>query len=384
MPRPPGTVLTERDRRLLGYFALARHLTAEQVHLLLGPAQSDERTYKQLRRLCQPASGEDGTPLLRRQEVAPRKGTALGFWRLTDRGWAEAAKELPFAVSRPHTTPGQQHLLHQMQLNQVLVDLTSQLGGSNVPAVATLPFRWVPEAPAALSFKLQNRHGLYNRAAVKPDALVEVPTGGRRFFLEAETGSQSITTGQHDRVHSGSIKQKLLRYAAFFTGVETENLQTTWYKQAFSDELFPELLFVVHSRERKERVAWIVSRRVAKLPEPRPFAVRVLALDEAAAAIAAITAAKPIARKRLVTVPEASAFAIRDQVNDLVLSFNRVLELVHAHNKAPKAEKIALPPLPTETLQKLKTLIRDDLLGTPSTAPRWKDHLIEKTHEGSR
>ncbi len=384
MARPTGTVLTDRDRRLCAYFALARHLTADQVHLLLGPARTGERTYKQLRRLCQPTAGDSGAPVLQRQDIDAWKGTAIGFWSLTARGWAEAENQLPYRVSRPDSTVGQQFLLHQMQVNQVLVDLAAQLGGPAVAAIATLPFRWIPEATGQLNFTIKNRQGLYARTAVKPDAIIEVPGTARRFFLETETGSQSITTSSHAHLRSGSIKQKLVRYAAYFTALETGGLKSTWYKHAFGDDLFPELLFVVHSKERKERVAWVVSRRVAKLPEPRPFAVRVLCLDEAAAAIAAITAAKHVPRKRLLTVPEASAIAIRDRVNDLVQSFNSVLELVNAHNKSPKAEKITLPPLPIDTLQQLKMLIRDELLAKPSNPPRWRDHLIEETTEGRR
>ena len=381
MPRPLGTALTDRDRRLFAYFALARHLTAEQVHLLLGDNVAQQQAYRRLARLSAGTAG-DSAPFLGRQELLPPKGRAIGFWNLTARGWIEAEKVLPYPVSRPAPTVSQQFLFHQMQVNQVLVELAVQLGGSNIPGIASLPFRWIPEATGQLEFQIRDRQGLYARAAVKPDAIVEVPTGGRRrFFLEAETGSQSITTGQHARLHSGSIKQKLIRYAAYFTALETENLESTWYRHAFHDELFPELLFVVHSKERKERVAWIVSRRLAKLPEPRPFTVRVLCLDEAAGAIAAIAAAKPIARERLVTIREASAVAIRDRVNDLLANFNGVLELVNAHNKSPKAEKIPLPPLPTETLQQLKTLIREELLAKPFNAPKWRKHLIE-TSEG--
>jgi len=384
MARPAGTVLTDRDRRLFAYFALARHLTADQVHLLLGGLHAQKQTYRRLARLCEPTPADSGAPFLSRQEIHPTKGPAIGFWSLTKRGWTEADKALPYPVSRPDSHVTQQFLFHQMLVNQILIDLASQLGDPGAPALATLPFRWIPEATDQLTFTIPNRQGLPARTAVKPDAIIEVPSSLRRFFLEAETGSQSITTARHGQLHSGSIKQKLLRYAAYFTALETRGLKSTWYKHAFGDDLFPELLFVVHSKERKERVAWVVSRRIAKLPEPRPFAVRVLCLDEAAAAIAAITAAKHVPRKRLVTVPEASAIAIRDRVNDLVQSFNSVLELVNAHNKSPKAEKITLPPLPTTTLQELATLIRNELLAKPSNPPRWRDHLIEETTEGRR
>jgi hypothetical protein len=180
------------------------------------------------------------------------------------------------------------------------------------------------------------------------------------------------------------VKQKLLRYAAYFTGVETQYLSTTWYKQAFADDLFPELLFVVHDAERKERVAWIVTRRFTQLPEPRPFAVRVLCIDEVATAIAAITAQKPIPRERLLTVTEASAVRIRDRVNDLIQSFNTVLERVHAHNRTPSSAPLALPPLPTAAIQELRALVRDELLSRPFNAPRWRKHLVEETTEGPR
>ena len=63
MPRPLGTALTDRDRRLFVYFALARHLTAEQVHLLLGDNVAQQQAYRRLSRLSAGTAG-DSAPFL--------------------------------------------------------------------------------------------------------------------------------------------------------------------------------------------------------------------------------------------------------------------------------------------------------------------------------
>jgi hypothetical protein len=396
----PGVILTDRDRRLLAYFALARLLTADQVQQLLGGDLSPQVTARRLRRLSEESppqrSHPNAGPYLERHELRSDPGAARHVWSLTEAGWLEAKRvEADWLASSSHRSPllpdsmqpatrdlGQQFVKHTILLNQVLVDLVSQRGAAATP-LPELPFRWIPEAKDQLGFKLYDkRTGLVVPTAVKPDAILEAPGVKRRFFLEAETGSHSITTRAPFGFHAGAITRKLQRYAAYFTGLVEKGLPATWYSRAFPDQLFPELLILVHSTSRKERVGWVTSRRLAKMPEPRPFAVRVLTFEEAARAIAAVMENKLVPRSRLITIPESTATGIRDGYNTLVSSFNAVLAAVAAHNAKHPAARVALPPVPQNTIAQLATIIRSDLLS--QSAPRWAAHLVDEDAPSKR
>jgi hypothetical protein len=198
---------------------------------------------------------------------------------------------------------------------------------------------------------------------LKPDAILEVPGRERRMFLEAETGAHSIASA-NPSVH-GAVLHKLQRYAHFFTAMAGDG-PATYYVRAFPDGLFPVLVFLVHSPERKRRVEkaakdWLGAQRA------NSFRVRVLTFEEAAGVLAAFIregrVAPPEARGPTAgRLDEAKARQLRDGYNALAEALNATRRAIAAHNARGDCH-LELPPAPVEALRVLRDLIRHDLLG---------------------
>jgi hypothetical protein len=235
--------------------------------------------------------------------------------------------------------------------------------------VRELPFRWICEDDGVLEFEMFHRHtGMTSSAVLKPDALLEIPGRERRMFLEAETGTHSIASANPS--HHGAVLHKLQRYAHFFTAMAGDG-GATYYARAFHDGLFPVLVFLVHSPDRKRRVEkaakdWLGAQGSTA------FRVRVLTFEEAAGALAtfiregrAVPAEPRIARSAPLD-PEKSR-ALREGYNALAEALNVTRRAIVDHN-ARGGCRVDLPPAPVEALRTLRDLIRHDLLGEPRPA----------------
>jgi hypothetical protein len=140
----------------------------------------------------------------------------------------------------------------------------------------------------------------------------------------------------------------------------------TYYGRAFRDELFPVLVFLVHSADRKKRVEKATKEWLGAQPSAS-FRVRVLAFDEAAGALAAfIRDGKTIVpeSKRPAVLPfdEQKALQLREGYNALAESLNATRRAIAEHN-ARGSCRVPLPPAPIEALRSLRDLIQYDLLG---------------------
>jgi hypothetical protein len=257
-------------------------------------------------------------------------------------------------------------------LNDVLVGLVVVLRSSPTAPVADLPFRWLCEDDGVLEFEMFHRHtGETSAAVLKPDAILEVPGRQRRMFLEAETGAHSIASANPS--HHGAVLHKLQRYAHFFTAMAGDG-PATYYARAFPDGLFPVLVFLVHSPERKGRVDkaakdWLGAQRSTA------FRVRVLTFEEAAAALSSFIRDGRIGvRSAEARAPAqaplsgAKAQQLREGYNALADSLNATRRAIAEHNARGRCQ-VALPPAPVEALRAMRDLIRHDLLGEPRPAP---------------
>jgi hypothetical protein len=202
-------VLTERDRALLGYLGVARYVTAAQVHRLIAPGHDKAIVSRRLARLCErgPTPGDD--PYLGRIEY--RRTDALPFpvWALTPRGRAVAADSAPGPAAAVEPGAGVQFVERVLALNEILLGLVLALRKSETTPLSTLPFRWrVGDAP--FRFVLYDRVlGRSRPALLRPDAILDVPSRRRRFFLEAETGSRGLAPAAP---RDGQVTRRLSRY----------------------------------------------------------------------------------------------------------------------------------------------------------------------------
>lgn len=363
MPQMKGTVLTPRDRILLAYLGIARYASTEQVHRLIVESRNRKLVLRRLAKLCKAGDRPGDAAYLRRLEFRRPKGNAVPVWALAPAGRAIAEESVPYLRPPAQKDIGHQFLEHTLILNDVLVGLVLALRASPTAPLAELPFRWVTEDDGVLEFEMFHRHtGATTSAVLKPDALLEVPGQQRRLFLEAETGSHSIATA--NPAHHGAVLQKLQRYAHFFTALAGDG-PATYHARAFSDGLFPVLVFLVHSAERKRRVEkatrdWLGAQRETA------FRVRVLTFAEAVAALAAF-----IKDGRAAVTPRPGApldarkvRQLRDGYNALAEALNSTRRAIADHN-ARGGCRLALPPAPVEALRAMRDLIRHDLLGEP-------------------
>ena len=372
MARVKGTILTDRDRVLLAHIGVARYVSAEQVHRLVIESPNRKLAYRRLTKLCTTGSKPGDAAYLRRLEFRRPEGTAVPVWALAPAGRVVAEASVPYLKPPAQKDVGHQFLEHTLLLNDVLVGLVVALRTSPMALIAQLPFRWICEDDGVLEFEMFHRHtGVTSPAILKPDAILEVPSQQRRLFLEAETGAHSIASANPS--HHGAVLHKLQRYAHFFTAMAGDGA-ATYYARAFLDGLFPVLVFLVHSPERKRRVEkaakdWLGAQSSTS------FRVRALTFEEAADVLSSFirdgsAAAQSAETRGPASAPLAGAKArqLREGYNALAEALNATRRAVAEHNARGRCQ-VALPPAPVEALRAMRDLIRHDLLGEPRSAP---------------
>lgn len=370
MARVRGPILTDRDRALLGYVGVARYVSAEQVHKLVIESANRKLAYRRLAKLCTAGSRPGDAAYLRRLEFRRPEGTAVPVWALAPAGRALVEASVPYLRPPAQKDVGHQFLEHTLLLNDILVGLIVALRESGTSPVADLPFRWICEEDEVLEFEMFHRQtGVISPAVLKPDAILEVPGRGRRMFLEAETGSHCIASA--NPTHHGAVLHKLQRYAHYFTAAVAEG-PTTFYGRAFPDPLFPVLVFLVHSPERRRRVEKATKDWLGSVA-PSTFRVRVLTFGEAPESLVAFIregrASPPVtASAGGGQLDGAKARQLREGYNALAEALNAARRAIAEHN-ARGGCQVPLPPAPVESLRTLRDLIRHDLLGEPRPIP---------------
>jgi hypothetical protein len=269
---------------LLSYVGIARYVSTDHVHRLVIESPNRKLAYRRLSKLCTAGSRPGDAAYLRRLEFRRPEGTAVPVWALAPAGRAIAEASVPYLRSPAQKDIGHQFLEHTLLLNDVLVELVVALRSSLAAPVAELPFRWLSEDDGVLEFEMFHRlTGTTTPAVLKPDAILEVPGQKRRLFLEAETGTHSIASANPE--NHGAVLHKLQRYAHFFTAIAGVGA-ATYYARAFRDGLFPVLVFLVHSPERKRRVEKAAKQWLGA-QGGTSFRVRALSFEEAAGVLSA-------------------------------------------------------------------------------------------------
>ena len=154
MARVTGVVLTDRDRILISYLAIARYASTAQVQRLIAEELDDSIVPRRLRRLCSEANRPGASPPLRKLRFKRAEGTAVAVWALTQYGRAVAEDLVPYLRPPGQADVGAQFLQHTLMLNDVLVDLVLALRASWDRPLAELPFRWLCENDEQLGVSL--------------------------------------------------------------------------------------------------------------------------------------------------------------------------------------------------------------------------------------
>ena len=364
MGRKKGLVLTKNDPQLLAVLGMARYLSTTQVHRLGLVGATPSTHYKNVcRRLRRLAEGG----LVRRLVARKWGGAELPVWTLTPEGLAVAGSVCPFLRALPQKDVSTHFLEHTTLLNDTLVDLVVSLRKSPLAPLADLPFRWLPEEENPLQFShYDDDRGGMKTAAIKPDAILELGPLARRFFLEAETGTQSISTA--DPLNTGAIISKVQRYSAYCTRFADRERTKTCYQRDFSDGLFPEVVFLVRSAARRQRVEKAIEKwkGAARLDRVQ---FRVLTFEEAANEIEALLRGTTPAVRELGIEPlKGKAAHVRDGYQALATALNAVVKAVRQHNvSCPRP--LVLSEIPAEPITRLYEIISHDLLGEPREQP---------------
>jgi hypothetical protein len=271
--RAQAVWLQDRDRDALGLVGLARYLSAAQLQALAFPGI--HRTIA-LRRLRQLATTRTGA-LLRVEHFTGATRERIRVWSLTHVGYAEAEKAaaLPKNYSTDPLRP--EVLQHLVWLNELFVGLATAGGAPVHPR--SLPFRWLCDTDHPLSFRTRGPDGSPATGYVAPDAVVEFPSSRVRVFVEAERGTHTIVPVSPSK--TGATVAKFDRYTAYFSDITDLRTHATAYRDAFGDDLEPELLFLVHAETRRDRVREAIAERRARDPNPPAFRVEVLTMEDA-------------------------------------------------------------------------------------------------------
>ena len=268
--------LTDRDKDLLGLLVLARYLNASQIHQLAFSGKHQSLAYRRLLKL----SRDEGQPAFVRQR----------FFRTYDGNrvavWAPTPYAIPAALTRATQLPelpkhdvGAQFLEHLIQLNELFVALWRN--EPRCPRAAHPSFRWIPSDRVRLVWgEWEMREGRRQRRVIQPDAVLELPTHRRRYFLECEMGTHLISPGEANA--PGATLSKAERYHTFLTETAGTDERRTHYQTQYPDNFSAEVLFLVLNTGRAKSVNAALATWRAKLEGRKPSAMRAITFDEAA------------------------------------------------------------------------------------------------------
>jgi len=251
-----GLWLTERDRVLLAVGVMARYLSTGQVARLLWPGKEEETAGARLLRMAREAGPG---AYLRRLWMPLEDGKREAVWGLTELGLAVGEKRLGWGLPEkaPRKDLGEQHLQHDVELAELLVALLARPGAEAEPPK---PWRWLPGSRVAVPFTERERGEKHDRL-YRPDAVVSLPRLGRRYVVEYETGTASLSNARHRT----STVTKLERFRrAFVDPRPPEPGETgpsgTYASGYFGDDLAAKLVFVTRTASRRESILEVARR----------------------------------------------------------------------------------------------------------------------------
>jgi hypothetical protein len=294
--RARGVRVTDRDRDVLGLLVLARYLTAVQVHRLAFSGKHISLAY---RRLLLLARGDGQLAFVRQRFFRDYNGNRLAVWAPTPHAMTAALSRSAPLPELPKHDVGAQFLEHLLQLNELFVALWRSEG--RCPRAAHPAFRWIPSDRVRLVWgEWEMRDGRRQQRVIQPDAVLELPRIKRRYFLECEMGTHTITSRDTASLGNppGATLSKADRYQRFLGEASGLEGRRTHYDGQFPDAFAPEVLFLVLTAGRVESVNAALASWRAKAGIPRPSAMRAVTFTDAAAELREL-----VGLRRLASVP---------------------------------------------------------------------------------
>jgi hypothetical protein len=276
-----GRPITRRDREILIALATTRYLTSEQIGTLFFPGRSVQALNRRLRKL----SEEQDTkayiePAIRKVTFRNYWGDGLvTVWTPMERGYTIAEAWSRQAFAREGRDVGADFLEHATATAELFVQLAKRDDGT--PAhVSWLPFKWDTE-PQYPFFEYDMAISKTRDRWLKPDAVVSVPAAKKRFFIEYETGSHSLSKRLDDR--GGSTVNKVRRYEKFFCGLADAGTGLTHHGKVFPDAFHPVLVLAMQSDGRRAKAQQVLNEH--QRLRDRRVDLRIASMDEVAALI---------------------------------------------------------------------------------------------------
>jgi hypothetical protein len=270
--------LTDRDRQLIGLLAVARYLSTEQLSKLLYASRNVDNMRRRFLRLAGEGSRGFKPAYIRRLFYRTYDGHRLDMWTLTNTGYAVAEIVLGMAIKIPRRDVGAAFREHTIALNELFVALMMPPGTGYARAKQN-EFRWICSDAVRLPWKQHLGPGSRTPdRLVLPDAVLEIPSARRRFFLECEMGTHPILSGPNPK--PGSTIAKVDSYEGFLRSYVDANATQTFYARLYPDNYAPEILFLVRTPQRAKSVNEAIGQWRQRSGS-QTCAARALAIDEA-------------------------------------------------------------------------------------------------------
>lgn len=275
--RVEAVALTKRDRDVLGFLAIARRLTVEQIIALAFPGRHVTIAYRRLALLS--TARPNGGGYVRQEHFFGGTGARakIAAWSVTNDGYSAVAPMLPFLRAYASAPAAAATLQHDLWLNGLFVAMATAHGTPVSPK--DLPFRWLCDTDKPITFQTLDGDAEPKTNLLRPDAIIELPLARRRIFVEAERGTHTIAPTS--TTNTGGTTVKARRYSRFVAAPVGPGGETTAYGKCFPDGHQPELLFLVHSEWRRIHVRDALRADRAKDANPPDFLVHVMTFDEA-------------------------------------------------------------------------------------------------------
>jgi Replication-relaxation len=215
--------------------------------------------------------------LLRALPFRAFDGKPFQLWALTPAGYGVAGAVLGRLVKVPRVDVGAAFAEHSAFLTDLFVELARPFVQARSPA-RELPFRWDVAEDVELPWRERGLSGAETSRVIRPDAVLEVPGAQRRFFIECERGTHTLTPLSPDKVQA--TVRKVERYEAYVSGIADYRTRLSHYQHKYADGWPCEVLLLVQTERRQrstnEAVAALRAQRGTRVP------ARAFTLEEAA------------------------------------------------------------------------------------------------------
>jgi hypothetical protein len=285
--RGPARRLRRGDAELLALLGLCRFLTVKQVVALGRGAKTEQAAGRRLRGLAGEAKGARVgpvvPPVLRAVAFRTFAGEPSQLWGLTTAGVGVASHELGRPLKVPRNDVGAAFAEHFTCLTELFVQLALPHLQAGVQPGA-LPFRWDVAEEVELPWREKDEVGREKARTIRPDAVLDVPARTRRFFVECEMGTHTLTPLSPDK--SQATVRKLERYDAYVSGFADVRARLSHYQGKYPDGWPCEVVFLTRSPGRQRSTQAVVEAFLASHAGTR-LSARALTLEQAVAHCAA-------------------------------------------------------------------------------------------------